>query len=130
MKLGLFKATYLCAQALQVRHLVIGARSSLEPDYRRLGFVDPGPEPITLETLGRPHRMLSLDIAAAERQWRERKHPLYQFMVVDFHPDIDLFQWSIGRWVESRVDEHEAEWTDSNAGPRPSGTEPYCTTPI
>lgn len=108
VKLGLFKATYLCAQALQVRHLVIGARSTLERDYLRLGFGDPGGHRTMLETLGRPHRLLSLDIAAAERRWREMQHPLYQFMVVDFHPDIDPFVGSTRRWIDVRANDEEA----------------------
>lgn len=107
VKLGLFKATYLCAQALQVRHIVIGARSTLEKDYLRLGFADPGSEPITLQTLGRPHRLLSLDIAAAERRWREMQHPFYRFMVVDFHPDIDIFRGSTGRWIDTRMEDND-----------------------
>lgn len=94
VRLALMKACYLYGLAGQVRHLVIGARSEpLIRIYRRLGFEDVlGPD--TLVPLahagGLPHRILALDIVAAERTWLGAGHGLYPFMIDTWHPDIQL----------------------------------------
>ncbi|MBX3607306.1 MAG: hypothetical protein KF788_18645 [Piscinibacter sp.] len=95
VRLALMKASYLYGLASQVRHLVIGARSEpLIRIYRRLGFEDVlGPDvrvPLA-HAGGLPHRILALDIVAAERTWLAAGHGLYPFMVDTWHPDLQLF---------------------------------------
>jgi hypothetical protein len=94
-RLALMKACYLYSLASQVRWLVIGARSeALIRIYRRLGFEDVlGPEdrvPLA-HAGGLPHRILALDIVAAERTWLAAGHGLYPFMIETWHPDLQLF---------------------------------------
>lgn len=96
VRLALMKACYLYGLASQVRHLVIGARSApLIRIYRRLGFEDV----LGADTMvplahagGLPHRILALDIVAAERCWLAAGHGLYPFMIETFHPELQLFE--------------------------------------
>jgi len=96
IKLCLMKASYLYCMAAQQRWMVIGARNeALIRNYRRLGFKDVfGPDdrfPLA-HAGGLPHRILSFDVAGAERSWRASGHPLYAFMVDTYHADLQLFQ--------------------------------------
>lgn len=93
VRLALMKACYLYGLASQVRHLVIGARSEpLIRIYRRLGFEDVLGSMVPLAHAGHlPHRILALDIVAAERTWLGAGHGLYPFMIETWHPDIQLF---------------------------------------
>ena len=90
----LVKACYLAAVASQTRLLVIGARSpGLVRIYRGLGFTDllgGGRQVPLAHAGGLPHSVLSFDVVAAERCWREGRHPLYGFMVETWHPDLQL----------------------------------------
>ena len=93
---ALMKAAYLYCLASQVRWLVIGARSdALIRIYRRLGFTDVlGPDDLVplAHAGGLPHRILALDIVAAERTWLAAGHGLYPFMIETWHPDLQLFE--------------------------------------
>ncbi len=98
VKLGLMKASYLYCLASQQRWMVIGARNeALVRNYRRLGFRDvlAADDKVPLAHAGGlPHRILAFDVVAAERQWLERCHPLYAFMVDTFHAELNLFDSS------------------------------------
>jgi hypothetical protein len=95
VKLCLMKASYLFCMATQVRWMVIGARNeALVRQYRRLGFTDLFEDGRTVPLLhaGRlEHRVLSFNVTAAERTWREPRHPLYEFIFETAHADIELF---------------------------------------
>jgi len=94
-RLMLMKAAYLYCIATQVRWLVIGARNeALIRNYRRLGFEDPGPEPlwVPLAHAGHlPHQVLVFDVREAESRWRDRGQPLHAYMIDTYHPDLHLF---------------------------------------
>ena len=96
-KLALFKGVDLCCLLMQVRWMIVGARSnSLRVQYERLGFGplltgDPNPEMIPLVHTGSiPHHVLRFDVMSAERHWHEHNNPLYRFMFRTFHPDMHL----------------------------------------
>src|SRR5665213_813792 len=95
VKLSLMKASYLFCMATQVRWMVIGARNeALVRQYRRLGFTDlfDDGRMVPLLHAGRlEHRVLSFNVTAAERTWREQRHPLYEFIFETAHPDLELF---------------------------------------
>jgi hypothetical protein len=112
-RLALMKACYLYGLANQVRFLVIGARSdALIRIYRRLGFEDVlGPDdrvPLA-HAGGLLHRILALDIVAAERTWLAARHGLYPFMIETWHPDLQLFD------EPSLLDEPAHEEVDEEA---------------
>ena len=108
VRLALMKACYLYGLASQVRHLVIGARSGpLIRIYRRLGFEDVlGPDTMVplAHAGGLPHRILALDIVAAERTWLAAGHGLYPFMVETWHPEIQLLEDAPLQGVAQRVE--------------------------
>jgi hypothetical protein len=95
VKLCLMKTSYLFCVATQVRWMVIGARSdALVRQYRRLGFQTmlDRTQMLPLLHMGRlQHHVLMFNVTSAESQWRESKHPLYEFMIETAHPDIQLF---------------------------------------
>ncbi|HJV60273.1 MAG TPA: hypothetical protein VJ743_04965 [Albitalea sp.] len=94
VKVALWKATYLYCQATQSRWMIIGARNeALVRQYRRLGFQDVHPEGqmVPLRHAGGVmHRVLAMDTYAAERNWLERQHGLYDFVFETYHPDIQI----------------------------------------
>ena len=96
-KLALFKAIYLCCLAMQVRWMIIGARSdSLRNQYERLGFLplalnETNPQMVPLVHTGNlPHYVLRFDVTSAERNWHEQHNSLYRFMFRTSHPDLHL----------------------------------------
>lgn len=109
VRLALMKACYLHGLASQVRHLVIGARSEpLIRIYRRLGFEDAlgaGTMVPLAHAGGLPHRILALDIVAAERTWLNAGHGLYPFMIDTWHPDIQLLDDTPLRREAGRLEE-------------------------
>jgi hypothetical protein len=95
VKLCLMKASYLYCLASQLRWMVIGARNeALVRNYRRLGFRDvlaPDVKVPLAHAAGLLHRILALDLVAAERTWLAGRHPLYAFMIETYHADLRLF---------------------------------------
>jgi hypothetical protein len=96
-KLALFKAIYLCCLALQVRWMIIGARSdSLRNQYERLGFLPLAPDDLNpkmvplIHTGNLLHYVLRFDVTSAERYWHEQRNSLYRFMFRTSHPDLQL----------------------------------------
>jgi len=95
VKIALMKASYLFCVASQVRRMLICARKeSLIRQYRRLGFVDvfDGDKTLPMRHVGRlDHQVLTLNVTAVERTWRETNNALYGFFFDTAHPDIQLF---------------------------------------
>lgn len=94
VRLALFKAMYLYCYAHQVQHIWVAARRPLDRIYKSLGFKPPGTEehwvPLSYAD-NIPHSILSFDVLAAERLWFDIRHPLYEFMVRTYHPDLQVF---------------------------------------
>lgn len=90
----LMKASYLYCLATQARWMVIGARSeALVRMYRRLGFTDALADEASVPLAhagGLAHRILMMDVVAAERTWYQGQHGMYELMIETFHPDIQL----------------------------------------
>lgn len=95
VRLCLMKASYLFCVASQVRWMVIGARNeALERQYRRLGFRSVFQDERTVPLIhagGLEHKVMAFNVTAAERAWREPRHPLYEFIFETAHPDIQMF---------------------------------------
>lgn len=105
VKLALFKAMHRYCIAKQVEWVLIGARPPLDEAYLELDFVDvfedKQPRPLaTAKNL--PHRILAFEIATAERRWHKIDHPLYNFMINRFHPDIEIFSSVSNRQARPR----------------------------
>lgn len=93
VKTMLFKALYLYCLDQGIESIVIGARPPLDRMYEALLFADvfPGKPFFPLKHGGNiPHRVLSLDIGAADARWRAAKHPMYDLFTRTSHPDIQI----------------------------------------
>lgn len=105
VKYALFKALHRYCLATQVDWMVIGARPPLDRGYRALDFQDlvPGGALVPLRHSGNiPHHVLGFEVMSAERRWRDRDHPLYDFMCGQFHPDIAVFASVSSVWDRPR----------------------------
>lgn len=94
VRLALFKAMYLYCYAHQVQHIWVAARRPLDRIYKSLGFKPPGADELWVPLSYADdiaHSILSFDVLAAERLWFDMRHPLYEFMVRTYHPDIQVF---------------------------------------
>jgi len=116
VKLSLMKASYLFCLARQVRWMVISARSeALIRQYQRLGFTDlfEDKRMVNLLHVGRlDHRILRFNVTAAEREWREPRHRLYEFIFDTSHPDVDLFTTQPALPQRApRVHAHPSAWS-------------------
>ena len=92
VKTALFKAFYQYCMLEEIEWMVITARSPLDRGYEALLFrdVSPGVGFIPMRHVGNiPHRVLTINVDRAEFDWRQARHPLYNFMVLTSHPDID-----------------------------------------
>jgi len=104
-KHSLFKAIYLFALATQIDHLIVAARSPVDKEFIRLGFREIFEEPILLSFPSQGEKLLKLfafTVASAEREWLDREHPLYDFMIATYHPDIEIFSSVRGMWSTPR----------------------------
>ncbi|MEZ0606667.1 hypothetical protein ACAX43_31800 [Paraburkholderia sp. IW21] len=104
VKLGLFKALYLYCVREQIDWMAIAARTPLDRQYAALLFRDVYGDkefiPLAHAT-NIPHRIMAFDVGTTERRWREARHPLYEFMLVTHHQDIDLSAAPSLNWVRS-----------------------------
>jgi hypothetical protein len=106
IKYALFKALHRYCLATQIRWMLICARKILARQYLFLGFRDvfPSAPPILLPSISpNPLRFLYFDCLAAERNYYQVSHPLYKFMCLDHHPDIDVFSSVSGSWARPRA---------------------------
>lgn len=105
VKYALFKALHRFCLATQVEWMVIGARPPLDRGYLALDFQNlvPHGEMVPLRHSNNiPHHVLGFEVNSAERRWRERAHPLYDFMCRQFHPDIAVFASVSSVWERPR----------------------------
>lgn len=105
VKLALFKSLHRYCLAKQLAWMLVGIRPPGDRDYVRLGFTDinKGGEPVPIGSSGGiPVRLMAFEVNSAERIGKEAAHPLYKFMFLDFHPDIEIFSSVSGMWTRPR----------------------------
>ena len=93
VKTVLFKAFYLYCLHSGVDWMVVTGRAPVDRQYLRLLFEDVYPDMgyIPMRHVGGlPHRVMKFEVGTAERRWAEARHPLFNFMVLTYHPDIRL----------------------------------------
>jgi len=107
VKISLFKALHRYCLARQIEWIVVTAKPPMDRQYLKLGFEDvyeatkllPIPWSDNIET-----RLLCLNVVQAESQWRAANHPLYEFMIQEYCPDIRIFDSVAGIWGQPRTD--------------------------
>ena len=106
VKLTLFKALHRYCLACQVDWIVVLARPPMDRQYVKLGFRDVYSQGALIPIRWAenvPMRLMALEPISSEREWRAAKNPLYQFMVVDYCPDIAIFNSVTGVWAQPRT---------------------------
>jgi hypothetical protein len=89
----MFKAFFQFCLADHIEWMAICARPPLDRMYQSLLFediVDGGPYVPLQHTANIPHRALAFNVRTAEVRWRGAGHPLYSFMALTLHPDIEV----------------------------------------
>ena len=93
VKTMLFKAFFQYCQQTGIEWMVITARSPVDRQYDRLLFNDVYPSmgyvPVS-HMNNIPHRIMSFEVASAQRRWAEANHPLFDFIFRTHHPDLQL----------------------------------------
>ncbi len=106
VKLTLFKALHRYCLACQIDWIFVTAKPPMDKQYVKLGFQDLSIEgnlvPIPWSK-NISARLLGLETITAESKWRAELHPLYQFMIVDYCPDIEIFSSVSGIWSRPRA---------------------------
>lgn len=105
VKLSLFKALHRYCLALQIDYMMVAGKPPIDRQYERLGFEDVFSEDAYVSITssgGIPVRVMAFELATAEQRWRDAKHPLYKFMIQEFHPDIEIFQSVSSMWSQPR----------------------------
>jgi hypothetical protein len=91
VRLALWKAGYLHCMATRIRWLMLGVRKpGLLKAYEEMGAEDVTTAAPLPYAGNLSHRILGLDVLSAESKWRDKNHPLLQFMVFTTHPDIQM----------------------------------------
>lgn len=93
VEMALFKACYLYCRQISAHWMIIAAREPVAAQYEQLLLEDIFPElgfiPL-LHADSLPHRIMSLNVAAAQERWAAARHPHFDFHFRTHHPDIDL----------------------------------------
>jgi hypothetical protein len=105
VKLALFKSLHRYCLAKQLAWILVGVIPPGDRDYVRLNFIDVNKsgERVPIGSSGGiPVRLMAFEVISAERRWKEAANPLYKFMFLDFHPDIEIFSSVSGMWTRPR----------------------------
>lgn len=96
---AMFKAFYRYCCSHDVDWMVITARAPVDRQYERLLFNDvyPGIGYVPMKHVGNlPHRVMSFKVPDAQKLWIEAGHPLYGFVILTSHPDIEVGEKAVG----------------------------------
>ncbi len=106
VKLALFKTLHRYCHALQIDWMLVAGVPPLHRQYLMLGFSDVFEDGLlrpSVTTANLPARLMGFEVPSAERRWSEAGHPLYDFMVREFHPDIEIFNSVRSMWSQPRA---------------------------
>jgi hypothetical protein len=111
VKTMLFKAFYLYCLQERVKKMVIVARSPLDRQYEALMFNDVFADKafLPMQHVGDiPHRVMVFDVDSARDRWLAAQHPLYGFVFLTEHADLDLSPVPLPAGRHAAVARHEA----------------------
>ena len=115
IKIALFKALHRYCLACQIEWMVVAAKPPMDRQYLKLGFSDvyetdtliPIPWSGNIRT-----RILALNTIDAEQNWKRSNNPLYDFMINNYGPDIQIFSSVSGIWTRSRIKQADLPSTE------------------
>ena len=101
---ALCKAVYLYAVSMQCRYKFAFVDEARRRLYSTMGFVPvfkDDPELCLPSNDNIPFKLQVFDVASAESAWKGMGHPLYNFVLNTFHPDIEIFS-SVASFSDTR----------------------------
>jgi hypothetical protein len=89
---ALYKTLYEVSYHCEIDHVFVVARHPVDRLYKAMQFRDAldGHKIALSNTLGIPHGLYYLPVKEADSLWRQARCPLYPFMALTHHPDIDI----------------------------------------
>lgn len=89
---ALYKALYEISFACGIDHVLVVARRPVDRLYQMMQFIEVniGQKILLSNTLNLPHSLYHLPVKEADRLWRDAQCPLYPFMAMTTHPDLEL----------------------------------------
>lgn len=96
---ALYKSLYEVSYHAGIDHVLVVARQPVDRIYRSMQFKEAlGGQKLALSnTLNLPHGLYYLPIREADALWRHAECPLYPFMALTSHPDIEIDHDAIRR---------------------------------
>ena len=107
VRMALVKACHLYCIGMQIGGVLAGSRRSLLRQYKNLGFKDLFEDERLVPLAhggGLEHRILFRDTVTSEAESRANNHPDYVFVFRTYHPDIQIFESSMGRLAGAHSD--------------------------
>lgn len=93
VKSALFKGFFHYCLQNKIDWMLVTGRRPIDREYEQMTFEDihSKQEFIPLRHVGGiPHRVMSLEVQAAEARWTKAMHPLFNFVFSTCHPDINV----------------------------------------
>ncbi len=89
---ALYKALYEVSFHAGIDHVLVVARKPVDRLYKAMQFKDglQGRKIALTNTLNLPHGLFYLPVQEADQLWRAAECPLYPFMAMTNHPDIEI----------------------------------------
>lgn len=89
---ALYKALYEVSYFSGIDYVLVVARHPVDRLYKAMQFKDAmdGRKLALSNTLNLPHGLYYLPVRDADALWREAQCPMYPFMALTRHPDIDI----------------------------------------
>jgi N-acyl-L-homoserine lactone synthetase len=89
---ALYKSLYEISFHAGIDHILVVARKPVDRLYKAMQFKDglQGRKLALSNTLNLPHGLFYLPVREADTLWREAECPLYPFMALTSHPDIEI----------------------------------------
>ena len=89
---ALYKSLYEISFHARMDHVLVTARHPVDRLYKAMQFKDAlnGQKLAQSHTLNLPHGLYYLPVREADTLWRTAQCPLYPFMALTHHPDIEI----------------------------------------
>ena len=107
VRMALVKACHIYCIGMQIGGVLAGSRRSLLRQYKNLGFKDLFEDERLVPLAhggGLEHRILFRDTVTSEAESRANNHPDHAFVFRIYHPDIRIFESSMGRLAAGKPD--------------------------
>ena len=106
---ALYKALFEISHHCDIDHVLVVARRPVDRLYQMMQFseVIRGQKILLSNTMGLPHSLYHLPVKEADKRWKQAQCPLYPFMAMTTHPDLELNHHDVlARFLSAHTAEH------------------------